>query len=211
MAVICEQYKLLFIGNRRTASTAIGRALEEHIGGVYVPAQAYFVEGEKISKRHVTIEQLKRHNLLSCDMDTLHKCVGVRNPYDSLVSKYIKCRYRPNRAGSIYQREKMNFEQFINHLLQGAKPESMHACFVEGCDKIIYFEALQEGLSEMLNEVSAPDIILPVVNKTDEKKSHYSAYYNDKTRDIVEKIFYQDLVRFDYTFEDLSNGQKIID
>jgi hypothetical protein len=210
MAVYCKEYKLLFIGNTRTASTSLGRALVEHCGGEYLPEARFEVGDEHITPRHATIKQLVDHELLDCDPAELYKFVSVRNPFDSLVSQYLKFRYRPNRASTIYQREAMTFEQFLEHRFEHAYPRSMHKRFVTGTDHVIFFEKLQEGVLEVLARVNAPAIQLPVVNKTMEKRAHYSAYYNVRTREMVEGIFAQDLEQFGYEFEDYSNGEKVV-
>ena len=142
MAVFCKNDNLLFIGNTRTGSTALGRALVEFASGVYVHSEPIILDGERVSKRRVSTKQLDKYNLLDCNMGALYKFVAVRNPFDLIVSKYVKLRYHQNRAGSVYQREKMTFEQFVLHMFKDDSPTSMHEKFVDGCDKIIYFENL---------------------------------------------------------------------
>ena len=47
---------------------------------------------------------------------------------------------------------------------------------------------------------------LPHKNKTDHK--HYSAYYNDKTKEIIAEVFREDVDKFNYSFEHIKNENQ---
>ncbi len=201
MAVYCDQSRLLFIGNKRTGSTAIGRGLVEHCGGAYVPAQVLHIDGRRISKRHATLALLVEHGLLPRPVTDMLVFTVVRNPFDSLVSKWTKLRHRPNRSGSVVAREQWSFERWIRHW-HDEVPEgfSLHGPYVEGANVILHFENLDAGLEEVLDRADAPRFALPKVNTTSHREPDYRRYYTDETRRLVEEVLAEDLETHGYAF-----------
>ena len=201
MAVLCPDYNLLFIGNIRTGSTAISKTLLAKCDGVFIPEKRCVLNGERVSKKHSTLRQLIAHDLLEQSPDTLFKFVAVRNPYDSIVSKYLKRRHREKFSRSSIQTKDVSFRDFVMRNFRDSEPQSMHAAFVDGADEVIRFEELQEGLSRVLDRAKAPEFELPVINRT-EHKDHYSDYYDDETREVVGRVYAEDLERFGYAFDE---------
>lgn len=200
MAVYSEKYSLLFIGNPRTGSTAIGRGLVEHCGGRYVPETTVRRRGKTISKRHSTLDLLIRFGYLDRPQNELIKFVAVRNPFDSLVSQWAKHRFRPRFWHTRTAREDLSFDEFLRSKIGEGKPQSMHARFVKGADEVIYFEQLGLGLHSILTMAGAPQFDLPLVNPTTERARHYRDYYSSELRALVERVHAEDLERFGYEF-----------
>ena len=97
MAVYCEQFKCIFFANPNTASKAIARTLKTKLNGRDMPprrgAEAEQLKAAAIEVRphHSTYTQLVEAGLMTSEQMTgLFKFTGVRNPYDQMVSKYIK-------------------------------------------------------------------------------------------------------------------------
>jgi hypothetical protein len=201
MAVLCAQYDLLFIGNQRTGSTAVGRALERQYGGVYVPRERIdLADGSRISKRHSTLAQIERYGLVQQPLWSLLKFAAVRNPFDSLVSMWAKNRHRRNRADSWVSRQEIGFPEFVARRFGSAAPQSMNSPWTSGCDAILRFESLGEELDALLRSRGAPPLEIEVANRTAERARDYRRYYDDATKAIVERVFAEDLERFDYAF-----------
>lgn len=200
MAVCCPDYGLLFIGNMRTASTAIEKALLEQCGGYHLPAERMTIDGELVRRRHATLPQLIRHGLLDRPREGLHAFVVVRNPFDSLVSKWSKDRHRPNRQHTRTAMLQMDFDPWIREWTGKRTADSLHDQFVEGTDEVLRFEELPEALHSVLRNAGAPEIDFPVVNDTEERQREYRAYYTAETRAMVESVYGGDLERYGYAF-----------
>lgn len=201
MAVYCAEHGLLFIGNKRTGSTAVGRCLEQQLGGRYVPDKRLVLpDGSVISKRHATLEQIRRAGLIDVPLETLLKFTAVRNPFDSVVSHWAKLRFRGNRAEVWVQRDEVPFPAWVTRALGESEPASMHAEFVDGVDVILRFESLASDLNELLRSRGLPAVDLQLDNRTDDRERDYRAYYDEPSRRIVERLFREDLDRYGYVF-----------
>jgi hypothetical protein len=75
MAILCREINLLFIEYPRTGCTAIGDYLRDNYNGVRIPC------------KHISLSEA----LEKIDRpEGLYKAVGIRNPFDSAVSRYHK-------------------------------------------------------------------------------------------------------------------------
>jgi Sulfotransferase family len=205
MAVYVATHGLLFIGNKRTASTALGRELEARLGGVYVPAKRMqLADGIEVSKRHSTLAQIAELGLIDRPLESLHKFTTVRNPFDSLVSWWAKLRFRDNRIGGWVQREEASFREWIAKRFAKAPPESMHDEFVAGCDVVLRYESLDDDLTRLLESRGIEPFKLPRTNETTERRRDWREEYDPPTRAIVERVFASDLARYEYSFDPVS-------
>lgn len=201
MAVLCREQRLLFIGNKRTGSTAVGRALESAFDGIYVPGERRpSTDGGVISRRHATLLQLVEHGLLDVDRRELCVFTTVRNPFDSLVSQWAKLRFRANRAGNWVQHRAAPFSSWVVKRFGRARPTSMHAEYVAGVDVVLRFERLAADLDEFLLARGLPAITVERENETVERTPDYRSYYDEPAFEIVARVFREDLERFDYSF-----------
>jgi Sulfotransferase family len=92
MAILCRELGLLFILTPATRSTAVGQLLVERFGGEWLPAE----DRPEIRTKHSTLHELMAHGLVSEAMRReLLVVTCVRNPYDRLVSIYVKRRGAP--------------------------------------------------------------------------------------------------------------------
>ena len=66
-------------------------------------------------------------------------------------------------------------------------------------DFIGYMETLQESFNQICEIIRAPQKILQNNGKSN-RKSNYREYYNNKTADLVEQAFKQDIMEFNYEF-----------
>lgn len=199
MAVLVDAHNLLFIGNKRTGSTAIGRALQHQLGGRYVPEKVIHIDGERISKRHATLAELERADLISNTMDLL-KFVVVRNPFDSLVSMWAKRLTKPRFATSRVARLQLDFPSWIREEFEAKPASSMHQEFVKGVDVVLQYEYLSSELDTLFRQAGIAPIEIPRANTTAQRNADYQRYYLPETRSIVERVFGDDLDRFGYGF-----------
>lgn len=96
MAIISRERGYLFLMAPRTGCTAIGeRVLIAELDGAYFPnADVLDARGLVVAaKKHSTLADLRRATLLTdAEAQSLVVFTAVRNPFDSLVSQYVKMR-----------------------------------------------------------------------------------------------------------------------
>ena len=221
MAIICRQYNLLYIMAPRTACTAIGEVLCEHLGGEYLPSEdiidsrGYFL----VQKKHCKLKDLLENNILSSEeASSLLKFTSVRNPFDSLVSLYVKKRdkyypllsdseswvYRvPNYVDDMKFCRKNSFNTWIyksfgKHLIKfilGGGRTSIYNDFTQGVNEIVRFESLQKDFQQILNKGGIKrQLTVPKINITKNRQRDYRRYYSNVSRLMVEFILKNDLV-----------------
>lgn len=227
MAIICREYGLLFIMTPRTACTAVGDLLLSHYGGEYLPAQDIFDKHGRIriQQKHSTLSELLENTLLTKEeAGALLKFTSVRNPFDSLVSLYVKQRSKyqtllddpsswvnrsPAYARSMKYAVSHSFNQWlfrkcrkqlVKRLL--GVPPSMFCNYTEGVDVVMRYENLADELRAVFISGGIPaDVSIPIVNRTNERAiTNYRPYYSRAAAFAVRMAFSDDLKRYGYTF-----------
>ena len=162
---------------------------------------------------HLKPKELRGLILGDCVSEYFSFCV-VRNPWDRALSMYKHAIL--NKLSNVYGiTEELTFDLFCNTLKENKKNELFIGSSnqVEWIDaknppkKILRFERVQEGFSEMVNDLNliGVDPNLPHMNKT--KHKHYSSYYNSETKKIIADIFQEDIDTFEYSFENASKPE----
>jgi len=227
MAIICRKYRFLFIMTPRTACTAVGQLLLNHYGGEYLPQEDILGQDGSIlvQQKHCTLSDLIGKGILTAaDAKGLLKVASVRNPFDSLVSLYLKQRskYQPllkdptswvNRSPAYARNMRYatshSFSQWVlkNCAKRIAKklsrrPSSMFGGYTEGTDVVVRFENLAEELTAVFIRAGMPTgVSIPVVNRTEDRKQDgYRTYYSKATALAVRFAFWDDLKRYGYEF-----------
>src|SRR3989337_4100861 len=94
MAVISERYRFLFVMSPRPGCTAIAYGvLVPHLQAVRVPGKDIRDGDGKmlVDSKHGTLSDLLGYGLIAPEKaGRLFKFCAVRNPFDSLVSLYVK-------------------------------------------------------------------------------------------------------------------------
>lgn len=104
MAVYSEKYRYIFFANPNTASKAIAKTLIEKLEGKPMPDKE-IKDGEQrlVRRHHSTYTQLVNAGLMTePQLDALFKFTCVRNPFDQMVSKYVKHCARLDNDASKY-------------------------------------------------------------------------------------------------------------
>lgn len=225
MAILCPRHNLLFIMTPRTACTAIGELLLKQFGGEYIPGNDILDSHGRISvpRKHSTLSQLIQHGLLTVtESKSLLKVAAVRNPFDSLVSEYLKKRFtyqpllsdpsswvnrKPRYAEDMRYCQTHSFDAWIFRMcsrkiikrLLGNQP-SMFTDFTGGMDVVMRYESIQEDLGEVFKRagiVSKAEI--PVVNRTAERNDRdYRLFYSRPTALMVRCAYSYDLETYGY-------------
>lgn len=229
MAVYSLQHRYIFFANPQTASKAIARTLREALDGQAIPEREVVRNGVVIAKKHhATWSDLQAAGLMTREqLDGLFKFTCVRNPYDLLVSRYLKRRGRFTEAPEQYKwaqhneriRNSMGAAQELTFPQWVAQEFKRHAEkgrtvtgpleYLDPADHVIRFEALQAGFDEVVQRLGfAEPIALLSENVTSERKTgdasrrkHYTEFYDAPSRELVGRIYAPIIERFGYRFD----------
>jgi hypothetical protein len=168
--------KFVYLANARTASKATRNALFT-IGGSAVLRAGHHV-----------------HRVaLPSELQKLQAVTTVRNPYDALVTWYIK-----RRDAS----DNQSFARFLaepaerTHNTAWAYPDSV---FVHhDADVFLRYETLQDDLSFFLELHGLPPVQLPKDNITNDKRHYRSYYTSQETIDRATELCQRDLDLYGY-------------
>lgn len=227
MAVYCRDHKLLFIQAPRTGSSAVGKVLREQLGGEWLPRRPILDHnGMKVmSHQHNTLKQLVDHDLLKVkEIRNLIIFTTVRNPYDSVVSLYVKNAKRlprqlsnssswiyrtTNRRRSIEFAQGHSFRRWVlwrygerawRNLLR-REAGSLFGRYVRGTNALLRFESLQDDFSKILEMAGIKEEIqIPRYNVTTKKATNYQKYYDTISKSIVYYRFRGDIQKYGYGF-----------
>ena len=202
-------------------------ALQEQLGGEFLPPSDVIdaCGNVLLVHKHNTLDQLFDAGLLTqAQAQRLFKFAGVRNPFDSLASLYVKKKheYQKNMADPnswVHRKpgyvEDMRFcrnhsfdEWIARHYrastlkrLLGRGRRSMYRRFTAGMDFVIRFEQLHSDFSEALRRAGVTrHLELPTFNVTGHRVHDYRSYYSAASRRAVEHTFRIDLRRYGYQF-----------
>jgi hypothetical protein len=234
VAIICHDLRLLFVQAPRTGCTAIEKLLLDRFGGVNVPA-ANILDAEgfiRIQRKHCTINQLLADGLIPADYATRFTTVTtVRNPFDSLVSMYVKKRdkYQERLAdpaswlhqvrGYVEDMEfcrTHSFEVWLTRRyavgtldrLLGRGRRSLYGRYTKGVAVVMRFERLQPDFEAMMRTLGvSDDVTSPNINATNQRKARYQDYYTPEARRLVEHVFRFELQHYGYDFEGVDQAQ----
>jgi hypothetical protein len=221
VATLCSDHNLLFIHGQGTASTAIRHALRRELGGVEVPQpEIRDASGKVVVGRHAHLRILIHHGLIPAHHGLL-VATTVRNPFDYLVSTWLKLRaanegrlVRPDASGVPRRqaaRRGASALPFHEWVVQRYRRPGLAGRFgVTGQDRfpqtlgatvVMRFESLDEDFASLLRRVGHDrPVHLEQVNVTEGRDRDYRRYYTAAARRTVERVWADDLARFGYRF-----------
>jgi hypothetical protein len=211
----------------RTACTAIGKVLRDHLGGEYLPAED-IIDSKgffRVQKKHCRLKDLLDNKLLSLEeASSLLKFTTIRNPFDSLVSLYVKKKdkyypllsdpeswvYRvPNYVEDMKFCKHHSFNAWIyksygRHLIKfvlGRGRTNFYGKFTQGVNEIMRFENLQKDFERILDRAGVKKrLTIPKINITANRQGDYHRYYSNLSRMMVEFILQNYLRQYGYRF-----------
>ena len=143
------------------------------------------------------------------NLDDFFVFTFVRNPWDRLVSmyKYLKDIEIPNakkqNQNYISELDEISFEEYI--IREDIwKPKTFYSMLKNEDDKIDLdfigkFENLNYDFNKLLKKLNIEDIKLSHKNRS--KHKHYTEYYTLETMQIVEDMYKDDIMYFNYTYK----------
>lgn len=200
MAIICRDYKLLFIMVPITGCTAIGKVLKEKFGGEYLPQQNIVRDNKQIfGMKHNTIAQLREYNLISEEeLNSYLKFATVRNPFDRYASRYQKL------VGSAVesQVDVSNPNNWYHHIHEGDR-EKLRKKKLRDVE-----QARAEGFETwLLKEIgysrSTKQALKDAINTLLKGEKHITQKKKDRLYPCIEGV--DEVIRFEYLERDLNN------
>lgn len=228
MAILCRDIGLLFLQAPHTGSTSLGTLLREELGGIKLLEDRVRDERGRIvlRQKHQTLAQLIEAGLVTAEeRRDLLVVVGVRNPFDLVLTEYARNR----DAGAISASQRLirrlpgisddfsapDFERFVVrrytpnpfYRILGRKP-MVPVDWTAGADRIIRFEAMQAGFDEALRAVGVTEPHpLPHRNPTSSRRDRdYRAMYTPRAGEIVARAYARELEQHGYRFDSEAAG-----
>lgn len=229
MAIYSERYNYVFFANPQTASKAVALTLCEKLSGRRLPEKEVTRNGRVVARQHhTTYSQMLDAGLLTeSQLEGAFKFTCVRNPFDQMVSKYIKHCSRldndPTKYKWLNEEEKAqragvdpvphSFGQWLTHLFRRYdevdKMKNGPLEFLNHADYVMRFENLQDGFEEFQRRIGLGQFV-PVTEhnvtegraQTPKQKKKYVDFYDDNSIGLVQRTYAQILERFNYKFGD---------
>lgn len=225
--IISHKHKFIFIKSRKTAGTSIQVALSKFRGKDDIITGSHWDFEQNMSVQtqgtginmdnfftnhpHPTANDIK--NFMGEKWNNYIKFTFVRNPWDLVVSRYHwNMRDNPNDCNI------SNFQKWVKdgNVFQDDKL-SLYYRDSSGnviTDYIGKYETLELDLELITDLLKLPRLTLETLKKTTYKKHNYIDYYDPESKKIVEDIFNEDIMFFEYEFEKsfyIKNRKLIID
>lgn len=213
--------KGLFIHVHKCAGTSVRRALFHYQGQERSPPV--------LALDHSSLPTMRRARYVKCryqipDWRERFKFAFVRNPFDRMVSAYLWFKHRQPERRLSYEFPG-NFEAFVKLATNARLPRDKAAqsntfaprvsikvhtapfganlYYLHAADFIGRYETFVQDLRVVFDRLDLPLDRVPHVGASKrQEKRHYSHYYSRKTRRKVEQYYWDDLERFNYTFEE---------
>lgn len=207
--ILSHSKKFIFIHVYKVAGTSISKELAKYNSLILPSLRAYRFLAARFPKvlsnkyhRHVTASELK--DVVADDVfSNYYKFGFVRNPWDWQVSLYHYMLRKKNHHQRELTQSLQSFDAYI-HWLVTTNITTQKDMLADKDGNIIVdfvgrYENLNEDFAKVCQDIGIQDAHLPHLNQT--KKKHYTEYYNETTRELIEKAYQEDIKEFGYKFE----------
>ena len=195
--MIDHKHKLVYIHLPKTGGNTISMVFDWKWG-------TWYLDGESHYDDDLTDEICDKYFMFTF----------VRNPFDKFVSTYWFWKKRLDLE--------FDFEYFCSNSKDLFIELGLEVCHIwtqtylngqdnrwKFVDYIGRFETFDKDLFHILDVIGVKKpVTIPIINQSFHGKSekHYSEYYTEETKSIVEDQYKEDLGKFNYEFEELING-----
>ena len=178
--MVSHKHKFIFVHIPKTAGSSLRFYMRGRYDTLHVP-------------HHSSAEHIKNKNMDIFDSYT--KFCTVRNPWDREVSRYKFI--KRNKSHAQYKHTLNGIKWFIQ---QTGTPYTRFTHISDVCimDYILRFENIQSDFRVVCDKLNIPAKRLPHMQRSVHK--HYTEYYDDETRKLVETIYEEDIDRYEYMF-----------
>jgi len=205
MTILVDDPKAVFIHVPKNAGTSISHWLRTNL------------DSHNVKRKHDSYEAIK----IKYGEDLGFSFAVIRNPWDRIVSSfhYNKRVFASGRYDNLEEKikktknsnkkqkfaatkrlkdiiEQDSFNLFVKSKIY-TPVNQLQVDFTQGVDQILYYENLDKDF-QMIKDFFNIQKDLPYKNKSEHKI--YRSYYNDKTKDIIYKVFYRDIKKYNYEF-----------
>lgn len=209
---ISHKHKFVFIAIPKTGSTSVRKNLDRF-------SNIRSKSDKPPYNYHGKAKEVKKH---FCQMDwqweDYYKFTFVRNTYERICSEYEwRLKHFPKFPRLTFTEYVNHIESIINfenpgdiypeHLIDNIRthlqPQYTFIYSDNGeclIDYVGKYETLQSSYSNICNKLYIPPKNLPWRNRTSRKPCTH--YYNKETKDIITRLYIEDIERFDYQFPD---------
>jgi chondroitin 4-sulfotransferase 11 len=184
--MISHKYKFIFVRIPKTASSSIISVLEKYDPDYIDGGHAEFGFYQTKFKR---------------EWKDYFKFTFVRNPWALRYSYYIYNKTAPGRGRIRKYANQLSFKDWVKRYLRKGsfgRSQMQHIGNVSNFDFIGRVENLQEDFNIVCDKIEIPHQELPHKNAT--KHKHYSEYYDDELKAIMERRYKKDIETFGYKF-----------
>jgi len=211
--IISDRHGYAFIRLHRTGSTSVSRHLNvfedkwsDLVEQIASSEDLEMVAGKPVDPHHVP--HFIAHHFIPEKLSNYFSFTFVRNPWDRFVSawKYLQRDVPLNEKYPRYDSKlSIPFSEFIENLEKDEKPEAWQylslpqSHFIGSPDFTGRFETISDDLNLICETLRLPIKELKKQNSTIHKD--YKEYYTAKTKNIISKLYAEDIERFKYTFE----------
>ena len=189
--MISFKYKFIFIHVPKTGGRSVVKLLEN-----------IHEKNESLQFHHNNLTFIKTgyplHKDIRKNINDYDVFSVVRNPYERMISYFfhLKLRLKNDDFKSFDKKEFISF--LLNSYGTNMNYPSQLSYFNNETVNIIRFENFEKELRQVLDKYTIKCSI-PKINTT--VHEHYSKYYDNETRAIIENLYKDDLEQFGYTFE----------
>lgn len=185
--MICNEKKFIFIDICKTAGSSINKAF----------SKLYRCVGKHHTITNIAGDYFFCTNLTQYQIDNYFKFTIVRNPYDRIVSLWLWGKTKGIYSSDFRKflddkRDSFGFIRFIP-MVNWLRNEQGDMTV----DYIGRFENLSQSVSEICEKIGVPTIQLEKFNVAVGRK-HYTEYYDQETKEIVNNLYSQDFSTFGY-------------
>ncbi|MFZ0915312.1 MAG: sulfotransferase family 2 domain-containing protein [Candidatus Udaeobacter sp.] len=203
--MISLQKRFLFVHIPKTAGNSIQSTLRDYSEDQLVALRKEQDGIERFGLRNPNYK-IKKHSTLGEYRDALgderfrglYKFTCVRNPWDRMVSYY----FTPTQSPETWDRKR--FLEIISKALSVAdylRLDPSEEDPFANVDYIMCFENLADDFRTVCGTLGISPATLPRYNRS--SRAHYSKYYDEELRHLVQTRFAAEIERFGYTFEQL--------
>ena len=234
MPIISQSRGYLFVLSPRTASSAVATGvLIPHLDGSWLPT-VEVVDPRSgrvlVAQKHAPLSALLRHGVLtSRQSEALLKFTTVRNPFDSMVSLFVKQRdtyqpmlddptswvhRRPHYVEAMVKARQEPFGAWVRFVLRPRSrrqrmyaavrgtyyPRHLYRTHMSGMDVVLRHDSLQDDFDRLTERLGVTDrLIVPQLNVTEAKTEDFRSFYDADTKAFAERVFAPDMMRFGYS------------
>jgi len=188
--------KLVFVAVPKCGSTSM------------IGALGFKFQGEAPRIYHASIEMILNEHPECTDYES----VGfIRNPWDRVVSVFLDGVQSEGHQGA-WSKDLLKFKNFEDFIMSFENTKWLNWVHFLPCSKFLTVDdkvvvnhiGRYENIVEDFNTITTKIIGSPVVlnqhhNKTN-RSVDYRAYYNDKTKEIIGRVYEKDIELFNYEF-----------